>query len=58
MRVKLIKPWSIWTQPFYKDCIAMFSLMNGMYKEFDGCVFGISSERMDYLIQIGYAIKY
>jgi hypothetical protein len=60
MKAVLLKPWSIWTTSLTQDCkneniIARFYLKGEMWKEFEGCIFGISNEQMNILISNKYA---
>jgi hypothetical protein len=62
MKVVLVKPYSVWNKPITKDAvdgryIATFHLSGIIWKEFNGCLFGISERDMNMLIQKQYAIK-
>ncbi len=57
MKVKLIKPWSVWTLPLHKDCIAIFQYIDGMWREGGSAIVGIGRDKMDWLLSNGYAIK-
>lgn len=62
MKVILLKPYSIWTAALTPEAkkgnyIAIFTLRNEMWKESNGCLFGISTVQMDQLLTLKIAIK-
>lgn len=55
-RIKLLKPYSIWSQQLQKDCIAVFHWESGMWREFKGGMVGMSRSDMNMLLQNKYAV--
>jgi hypothetical protein len=56
-KVFLIKPYSIWTESFASNCIGIFYNYGSIWKESDGCIFGIGDDTIKYLLHNGIVVK-